>query len=342
MYIGKNAKKQSQKILEENGGEIADKAANVLLLDHTLKSFCPEMTYVFSNWRDALRPAMIRLAFEAVGGQATGVEIEDTSIAMSLMNLSFFLWDDIIDETNSRLFRPTFFGKFGGASGIVFGGLISAKAYTVLSRAHLDSKRQAVISEMFWQMWVNMAEAEKVGLKARKNKYKFVDKLEKINKESSASLETCLKIGAFMGNGTEEEICHLGKYGRYVGTVLDLQHDFRVSMNLTFELAEKIRAGALPCALLWSLEHSQRLQREFEKLRVKPCLGPEDTSKIIAEVLEAGGSKKIQRIILKSVEKAIEELEDIQKNSASMALRKFAEFQPQIFCESLNLARSRE
>ena len=65
-------------------------------------------------------------------------------------------------------------------------------------------------------------------------------------KTEAEDLETCLKIGAIIGNGSESEINHLGKYGLYLGIILELCKDFRISVNLTAELAEKIRNGTLP------------------------------------------------------------------------------------------------
>src|SRR3972149_5421187 len=102
MVQKQTAKEQIQKILEDNGGKTANKTTNILLHDPTLKELKPELEFTSKNWRDPLRPAMIKLACEAVGGKPQ--DTEEVAMAMSLMNLSFYLWDDIIDKASSRLF----------------------------------------------------------------------------------------------------------------------------------------------------------------------------------------------------------------------------------------------
>ena len=99
-----------------------------------------------------------------------------------------------------------------------------------------------------------MAQAETVTLRLRsRGSFSPEKKFWKIKTEAT-DLETCLKMGAIIGNGSESEIKHLGKYGLCLGIILELWKDFHVSVNLTLELAEKIRSGALPYSLLWASE----------------------------------------------------------------------------------------
>ena len=83
---------------------------------------------------------MIKLACEAVEGKPQ--DTEEIAMAMSLMNLSFYLWDDMVDKAPCRLFNPTLFGKFGEGSALIMGGLASAKAFTILNKAKLDKAKR--------------------------------------------------------------------------------------------------------------------------------------------------------------------------------------------------------
>ena len=130
-----------------------------------------------------------------------------------------------------------------------------------------------------------MAKTEAVNLRTRKNQYSAKDKLLKIRAEAEADLGNCLKMGAVIGNGSEKEVKSLGKYGLYIGIILELQHDFQVSVNLTLELADKVRIGALPYTLLRAREDSQELQKNLKDIACKKTIGPKEIEKIVQGVL---------------------------------------------------------
>jgi geranylgeranyl pyrophosphate synthase len=327
------AKEQIQKILEDNGGKTANKATNILLHDPALKELKPELEFISKNWRDPLRPAMIKLACEAVEGKPQ--ETEEVAMAMSLMNLTFYLWDDMVDKAPSRLFNPTLFGRFGEGPALIMGGLASAKAFTILNQAKLDEAKRRTIATLFWNMWAKMAKTEAVNLRTRENQYSAKDKLLKIRAEAEADLENCLKMGAVIGNGSENAVKSLGKYGLYVGIILELQHDFQVSVNLTLELADKVRMGALPYTLLCAKEDSQDLQKNIKDIAYKKNIGPQEIEKIVQGILAAKMVDTIEKTIEKLTKKAVEELIVTKKKNATKALRSFAEVQPQFFKESL-------
>jgi geranylgeranyl pyrophosphate synthase len=334
-----NAKEQIKRILEEYGGKIADKTINLLQNDLTLKELKPELEFISKNWRDPLRPAMIRLACETVGEEQSQ-NTEEVAIAMSLMNLSFYLWDDIVDRTPSRLFNPTFFGKFGEGPALITGGVVSAKAFTIFNQAKLDPTKSVKIADLFWNMWAKMANSEARNLRTRKNQYSSRDKLQKIKNEAEANLGNCLKMGAIIGNGLEDEVRSLGKYGFYLGIILELQHDFQVSSNLTLELADKVRMGALPYTLLCSKENSIELRENLRDIAKKKTIGKGEIETIVSAVLTTEMVDKIEEMIEKLSKKAVEELTVIEKKSAAEALRSFAEIQPQYFKESLQQLKS--
>ena len=247
-----------RKILEDNGGIIADKARVILLEDPTLKSLRTPLKFVSKNWRNPLTPALMRLSCKAAGGLPE--KTNDPALAMSLISLSLYVWDDLIDKTVTKSFKPTLFGKFGEGTALIVGGLASAKAFTILNQMNAGKEKQA-ITNMIWNLLAKMAIAETPSLKsANKETLCSSNKMWKIKTEAT-DLETCMKIGAMMGNGSETEIQHLGQYGMCLGIILELLKDFHVSVNLTAGLAERIRNGVLPYSLLWASERSEKVRK---------------------------------------------------------------------------------
>jgi geranylgeranyl pyrophosphate synthase len=184
-------------------------------------------------------------------------------------------------------------------------------------------------------MWPKMAKTEAANLRTREKQYYAKNKLMKIRAEAAADLENCLKMGVVLGNGSENEIKSLGKYGLYLGMILELQHDFQVSVNLTLELAGKVRIGALPYALLYAKENSMELQETLKDVVGKKTIGPREIEKIVHGILAAKMVENIEKTIEKLAKKAVKELTVTKKKSAAKALRSFAEVQPRFFKESL-------
>jgi len=335
MFDKYSVKERCDRILEDNGGIVADRASKILLEDAALKDLRPPLEFVSKNWRDPLTPSMMGLSCEAVGGPADVTY--EAALAMSLMNLSFYVWDDIIDKAPFKLFKPTLFGKFGEGTALMIGGLASAKAFSILNQMDIDKSKRQTVTKLFWDLWAKMAKAETVNLRIRSQGNALSRKKFWVIKMEAADLETCLKIGAILGNGSEDEVNHLGRYGLCLGIILELCKDFQVSINLTLELAEKIKSGALPYSLLWAKECSEKIQKKLEDLKNKNTIEPSDIKEIVEDTLETKTLNNTMKIVRKFTKRAKGELFELKrKNRATQTLKLFAEAQPQLFVESLS------
>jgi geranylgeranyl pyrophosphate synthase len=334
-----SAEESCRKILEDNGGFIADKARTILLEDPTLKDLRQPLEFISKNWRD-LTPSFMRLSCEAVGGRSN--ETDDAAVASCLMNLSFYVWDDIIDNGRFRSFKPTLFGKFGVGIALIIGGLASAKAFSILNEMPMDKKRRHLIGKLIWGLWAKMAQGETATFRLPNKKTSSLNgKLWKI-KTQAADLETCLKIGAIIGKGSKAEINHLGKYGLYLGIILELCKDFRVALNLTEELPERIKSGALPYSTLWASQRSQSLQEKLSALAGKGVTKQEFIREIVQGTLATGALDHAAKTITIYTEKAKSELFYLKKSNATQTLESFVSFQPRLFMETISIFEAQE
>ena len=328
-----------RKILESNGGAIADKARKLLLEDPALKNLRPPLEFISKNWRDQT-PALTSLSCESVGGRKE--ETYDVSLAMCLMHLSFYIWDDMLDNTRCKLFKPTFFGKFGAETSLIVGGLASAKAFSILNELNLHREKRQTIFEEVWGLWTSMATAETRALTLQSEKrFYHMEKLWKINIEAKDT-EASLRIGAIIGNGSRSEISHLGNYGLCLGIILKLWNDFRVSVNLTLELADKIRGKRLPYPLLWASEQSQTLRKKLDILASQDSIGQSQIKEIVEELLATRAFNHTNNCIKKYTEKAEKELSYLAKNTYTRTLQSLIEAQSQLLIESLPNSQMRE
>jgi len=336
-----NIEERCRKILEDNGGVIADKARTILLEDPALKDLRDPLEFVAKNWRDPLTPALMSLSCEAVGGRSD--KTYEAALAMSLMNLSFYIWDDIIDKAQFKLFKPTIFGKFGEGTALIIGGLASAKAFSILNQMDIDKVKHQTVTRLFWDLATRMAQAETASLRLRSWKnFSPRKKFWKIKTEAAADMETCLRIGAVLGNGSESEVKHLGKCGLCLGIILELWKDFHVSVNLTLELAEKIRSGAYPYSLLWARMHSEKIRKKLDNLASKSTIEQAYIKEIVEDTLEIKTLDNTVKTIRRFTKKGREGLIELKRNNATRTLQLFIEAQPSLFVGSLSTLQAYE
>jgi geranylgeranyl pyrophosphate synthase len=332
MYENYTIAERCRKILEDNGGIIANKARKILFDDPELRDLKRPLGFLSKTWRDPLTPALMGLSCEAVGGEAK--ETAEAALAMSLINLSFRIWDDIIDKTQLRSFKPTLYGKFGEGITLIIGGLTSAKAFSILSQMNIKKETRQFIISLLWEFLGTMARAENANMRLRSRKNPSSrEKFRKIKLEAT-DLETCLKIGATLGNGSEVDVYHLGRYGLCLGVIMELWKDFHVSLNLTVELAEKIKSNALPFTVIWAKERSARIQ-----IRLGTTISKENEQSYLKEivevVLETGALDNTVKTMQTFAEKGKRELKKVERNSATQTLQVLIEAQPQLFTESI-------
>jgi geranylgeranyl pyrophosphate synthase len=339
MYDKYNIQERCRKILEDNGGFIADKARTTLLEDPALKDLRPPLEFISKNWRNPLTPALMSLSCEAVGGRRE--ETYDAALAMTLMSLSFYVWDDIVDKATFKLFKPTLFGRFGEGTSLIIGGLAAAKAFSILNQLNTEKAKSQAVTKLCWVLWCKMAKAETVTLKLRsRGSFSPEKKFWKIRTETTY-LETCLEIGAIVGNGSESEIKHLGRYGFCLGTILELSKDFRVSANLTAGLAERITSGALPYSLLWASERSEELRKKLD-LSSKNTITKAYIKEVVEDALKTKMLEHTVKTIRRFTKKAREELIELKRNNTTRTLQLFIEAQPSLFMGSLSTLQAYE
>lgn len=319
------AEQIANKILHENGSAITSKVKKILLDEPNLKKLNGPLKFVEESWHDH-SPALMSLSCEAVGGNPE--EIEDAAIVFSLMNLSFTLWDDLIDDAPNKVFRPTLFGKYGQGLTVITGGIATAKAFTILDQTKMKRAMRVKISKTLWKLWAKMAAEEAGTVQTRlTGSASSAKKLSKIRAEA-LDLGSCLRIGATIGCGSSSEISHLDKYGRYLSIILSLRQDLQVSLNLTVELSEKIKNNKLPYCILWAKENSEEVQSDLKVMSEKENIDFSLVKKLTNHVLDSDIVAHISEQIENYRKKADAELDHLTESPAQQSLRTFVDLQP--------------
>jgi geranylgeranyl pyrophosphate synthase len=116
-----------------------------------------------------------------------------------------------------------------------------------------------------------------------------------------------------------------------------LWKDFHVSVNLTLELAEKIRNGAPPYYLLRASQRSEKTRKELANLMAEEKAERFCMKQIVEGVLETDALSDVVRIMQKYAKKGKKTLQELKKNDATQTLQAFIEAQPGLFVRSLKM-----
>jgi geranylgeranyl diphosphate synthase type I len=278
---------------------------------------------------------MINLGCQAVGGNPK--DTQDSAIGVSLMNLSFRLWDDIIDETASRTIKKTFVGKFGENIALIFGGVVSAKAFTIINRANLEAIERDKVADLVWNYWVTMAKAETEDLTAKATGYNASQKLKKI-KDEAINVQIALKIGAVLGKGSLDDIAVLETYGQHLAIMFELWKDLKVSLNLTLELEKKLQRNQLPLLVLLAREESKGIEEKISLLSGKDQITPKEVGDFIRVLLKSKSWVQFTDLFKMTSEKCQNSLLS-KTNNVTKVLSSIAGNQSDSFWEIANIKK---
>jgi len=311
-------------ILNCKGSKIHEESKRILLEDIRSEDLREPMEYASNRYRDLLRPTLMVLSCEAVGGKAETVD--PVAEAMTLLGMSLYIFDDIVDGTEYRCFVPTTMGKFGAGKTLITGGLVTAKAFTLLNRVDLLPMQRRRLSRLFWRFLRGMAEAEIVNLRLRKREKLHPEDKFAVLRMRTVNIEACTRAGAILGLGSNEEIYHLGEFGKHLGIVLELTDDLTESLNFTLELKEKLEMGSWPYALSWADNQSGKIRGLLSPSTEKET-DQHYVEKIVREIFESDAVGHVRDLSNVFIAEAKKELSSLRDTEAKRALESIAEAQ---------------
>jgi geranylgeranyl pyrophosphate synthase len=243
------------------------------------------------------------------------------------MSLGMNLWDDIVDKTMRKGVAPTTMARYGEPVTLMIGGLAVAKSFSILGEISLNNIKQKTVMRLVWDYCKRLAKGEALNLRLKeKKKNQASMKLELIEMKG-INLEISSKIGSILGNGSGEETDHLGNYGRHLGAILELEKDFKTSINLTLELQERIKNKTLTYTIYWAKTRSKRVEENLSMPLTKSC----KIKEIVESILETGALENVIKNMETHIIQGKSELSALDNNHSIRTLLFFLEAQPRIF-----------
>ena len=165
-----------------------------------------------------LRPALVLLAAEAVGGD--GTDAVPAAAAVELVHNFTLLHDDVIDGDAERRHRPTAWTAFGSAAAILAGDALITRAMELLATGGGPAESGTRL--------LGRATQDVMGGQSADVAFESRDDVEPAEVEAMARDKTgalvrvSCELGALYGGGGPDQVAHLAAYGAAVG--LAFQH----------------------------------------------------------------------------------------------------------------------
>lgn len=202
--------------------EVVDDYLQGFIVEKKPDTIYRPIRYVLAGGGKRIRPVLVMLSCEAVGGHwkdalhaAAGIEI--------LHNFTL-VHDDIMDNAASRRGRATVHTKWDPNVAILVGDELLACAYRALLKTR--SSRIQDIAKIFTEGVVEVCEGQGYDKEFETSlDVKVQDYLLMIRKKTGKMVTVATEIGALIGGGTPGEFRALSNYGRHVGRAFQLQDD---------------------------------------------------------------------------------------------------------------------
>lgn len=162
-----------------------------------------------------IRPLLCMLSCEALNCE--GNNAIKTAVAVELIHTFTLVHDDIMDRDKVRRGVPSVHEKFGETTAILAGDLLFSKVFEVS-----DTRAVGILAHAAAQI----CEGQEMDMEFEEREdVSESEYLKMIKKKTAVLLEAATKAGAILGNGDEEQVSALAKFGLSLGMAFQIHDD---------------------------------------------------------------------------------------------------------------------
>ncbi|ONI38844.1 geranyl transferase [Candidatus Epulonipiscium fishelsonii] len=225
-----------------------------------------------------IRPILMKLAYEAVGGKG---DIGAFTTAMEMIHTYSLIHDDLpaMDNDDLRRGQPTNHRQFDEATAILAGDGLLSYAFEIMLNDALKKKDWARVDAthiLAHDCGIRgMVAGQMLDLESE-GKTIHLDILDTIHLyKTGALIKASTKMGAVLGQATEAEIHALEEYGQYIGKVFQIIDDVLDETSTTDQLGKPVHSDIKNCKntymRYYSLEECYSISDELTKKAIE-CL----------------------------------------------------------------------
>ncbi len=190
-----------------------------------------------------LRPSMLLMAAEAVGGDLRAVV--PAAVSIELVHNFTLIHDDIMDNAETRRGRPAVHVKWDEAGAILAGDTLYSKAFEILTVAEARPEEMVASVKMLAKTCAAICEGQWLDMEfERRDEVTEAEYLEMIEKKTGVLYGAAAWMGARLSGAAEKEADGLERFGRLVGMAFQIQDDV-LDLTAPAKVLGKPRGGDL-------------------------------------------------------------------------------------------------
>ncbi|WP_414469292.1 short chain isoprenyl diphosphate synthase IdsA [Methanobacterium sp. ACI-7] len=311
--------------------ESIDKEIGATLSTIDPSTLCEASDHLIKAGGKKLRPALVVLSSEAVGGR--NEDALKTAASMELIHTFSLIHDDIMDKDEMRRGKPSVHMIWGEPMAILAGDTLFSKAFeTVLETdtKNVDPKRVVEALKTVVDSCIKICEGQALDISFEgKLEVKEEEYMTMIYKKTAALIAAATKAGAIIGGGTDEQIEALSEYGRLIGLAFQIQDDYLDVVSDEEDLGKPVGSDIVEGKMTLMVVHALANASSEDKERLISILNANDESLVdnaIGIFNKYGSIEYTRNIALDNVKTAKELLEVLDDSEAKESLKLVADF----------------
>jgi len=193
---------------------LVDSEMQNLLSDIKPPELGAAVTYAILSKGKRIRPALVTLASEAVGGTAQKACFAAASI--ELIHSSSLVLDDVIDKSEKRRGKSTVHALWGNDMALLTVQILAALSLRIAAR---DPRLIHAIADSLFYMGEGEA-MELVDFAKDKKSY-----LDLAFRKTGSLFSSAAEVGALVGGGNKNQIDDLKEFGNHIGIAFQIRDD---------------------------------------------------------------------------------------------------------------------
>jgi len=286
--------------------------------------------FILSGGAKRLRPIMVQIGYELVGGKINSDAILDIGMSVEMYHSWLLIHDDFIDRDEVRHNRPTVHISFeklyrkrfkslsthyGASFAILAGDLASVLAGKLFEKANFLAHRKESAKKVLFEnleLTVCGEFLDIYGCSTKKEAWKVAEL-----KTAYYSFVNPLVVGAILGGATQSQLKILEKFGRLVGVTFQLRDDIIGLFGDSKQTGKEQGADVREKKNTPLIYEARRLANYKDKVMLdkiwqKKIITLMDIKNVKSIVEKSGSLEYNQKIAQKFVKKGKEELSKIK------------------------------
>jgi geranylgeranyl diphosphate synthase type II len=306
---------------------LVDRSLSGFVREQVPRSLYEPLKYVLDGGGKRIRPVLLLLSCEAVGGNPT--KALHAGAAIEILHNFTLVHDDIMDRASSRRGRQTVHTKWDTNVAILVGDGLLALAYRSLLKTSSPNIQE--IARIFTEGVVEVCEGQSYDKEFETRSAVGVkDYLLMIDKKTAKMVAVAAEIGGLIGNGSRSSILALRKYGEYVGRAFQIQDDLLDIIGDEKELGKAVGGDLIEGKKTFLLLEALRAARGRDRKLLADVVRNKGGSRRLIPAyrriyFETGAIDAARRRIKNDIDKAKKELHRLPASRAQAMLAWFAD-----------------